>query len=346
MWLTVNRDRDMDVSSIGLTAARLCCYFTLMTLVTGQPWAVDGRKVPYKGEGGHGIEFLVTTNNVTAEVDEDVELICALRNLGPKVVIWKKEGILQPLTVGTFVFTDDERLSTACELKGQDTTCSLKINRVSVDDAGIYFCEVSTNLDVHLKYQIQLNVKERPLLPTKPVVLSGTEYVEKGSRMRLICNATGTEEPPTGIEWFKKGKRLQTNMKKGIEIKQYVYMKTLISILAIHQTDMEDAGDYICRSSHSSKAVNKISVHVLDVSTTNVKREPGAQPCDQTNADGTCSTGIHLQPPNNLGTSSRVDSTLTRTDNVKSGKMASTRLSYALYLCTLLLVSFHLNSRL
>ncbi|XP_013408239.1 cell adhesion molecule 2 [Lingula anatina] len=97
--------------------------------------------------------------NVTVTENKDAILPCSVNHLG-ELIVWKKEGLLQPLTVGNFVFTDDERLSTACELKGQDTKCSLKINRVSVDDAGIYFCEVSTNTDVHLKHQIRLNVED------------------------------------------------------------------------------------------------------------------------------------------------------------------------------------------
>ena len=36
--------------------------------------------------------------------------------------------------------------------------------------------------------------------------MNGTRFVEKGAELYLTCNASGTENPPDGIDWFKNGK--------------------------------------------------------------------------------------------------------------------------------------------
>jgi hypothetical protein len=42
--------------------------------------------------------------------------------------------------------------------------------------------------------------------------VTGTEYVERGSAIQLICNASGRPEPPYNVDWYKVSKRLVNNI--------------------------------------------------------------------------------------------------------------------------------------
>lgn len=96
------------------------------------------------------------------------------------------------------------------------------------------------------------------------VSITGNKVVDKGEKLTLICNATGTTEIPYGIEWWHNSKPLTSRLDKGIRIQTMKdpLKKTLISILTIADSDPENSGDYICRT--SDKEVSEIKVHVLD----------------------------------------------------------------------------------
>lgn len=35
--------------------------------------------------------------------------------------------------------------------------------------------------------------------------MTGTEYVERGAAIQLVCNASGRPEPPYNVDWYKVG---------------------------------------------------------------------------------------------------------------------------------------------
>ena len=92
--------------------------------------------------------------------------------------------------------------------------------------------------------------------------VSGTEYVEKGSMVQLICNATGKPDPPHDVEWFKNGAKINSDAEAGILITKKIDAKVLISVLVIKNSKMRDTGDYICRS--SNRDAGMIKVHILN----------------------------------------------------------------------------------
>ena len=92
--------------------------------------------------------------------------------------------------------------------------------------------------------------------------MSGTEYVELGSQIQLMCNATGKPQPPHDVEWFKDGEKINSNAQTGILITKKIETKVLISVLVIKHSKIDDNGFYICRS--SNKDVGTIKVHVLN----------------------------------------------------------------------------------
>jgi len=42
------------------------------------------------------------------------------------------------------------------------------------------------------------------------IVISGTQFVEKGSQILLTCNVT-SNDPPQSIDWFLDGRKIQTS---------------------------------------------------------------------------------------------------------------------------------------
>ena len=83
------------------------------------------------------------------------------------------------------------------------------------------------------------------------IVITGKDFVEKGEKIVLTCNATGEFFPPEDIDWFKDGSKVKQNQNRGISISKFRISetKTLHSKLEIDHSDMVDSGNYICRSS-------------------------------------------------------------------------------------------------
>lgn len=90
--------------------------------------------------------------------------------------------------------------------------------------------------------------------PFSGIVITGKDFVEKGDRIVLTCNATGEFFPPEDIDWFKDGSKVKQNAYRGISISKFRLSetKTLHSKLEIDHSDMSDSGNYICRSSDIS----------------------------------------------------------------------------------------------
>jgi len=95
----------------------------------------------------------------------------------------------------------------------------------------------------------------------------GNNYVNMGSPLHLVCNATGALRPPETVDWFYKGSRIEQSDVRWdgrVEIlKQESFEgKWYVSELIVDKTYMDDSGDYVCRS--SDLAVNSVKVHILN----------------------------------------------------------------------------------
>ncbi|KAH9494660.1 Hemicentin-1 [Bulinus truncatus] len=174
------------------------------------------------------------------------------------VVIWRRKSDPNPLTIGRRTFVDDERISV--QHVPLQPNWTLIIKQVRLDDAGEYECQVAST-DRHLRRSVFLTVK-------------GKTYVEKGSKIQLMCNVTdyGNDD----IDWFRNGQKLTSNDDKKITIHKRVSMttKTSDSVLEVEAATLEDSGIYVCRSSEMLIDSTRVDVlngtHFSD--TNNVKR--------------------------------------------------------------------------
>jgi len=204
--------------------------------------------------------FTETDRNITAGPGDRAVLKCRVEHLGTKTVTWRKRSEAHPLTIGLFTFVGDTRISV--DFNQRTNEWSLIIQDVKPTDEGLYECQISTKQENLPSYEVKLNVKTVQVL--------GTDYVELGSQIQLMCNATGKPTPPHDVEWYKDDKKINSDAQTGILITKKIETKVLISVLVIKRSKVSDNGLYICRSSNRDSG--HIKVHVLNVSTNNVKR--------------------------------------------------------------------------
>lgn len=216
--------------------------------------------------------FRHTPKNITVGPGQRAVLKCRVENLGTKTVTWKRSDAVHPLTIGLFPFAPDTRISV--DHNQRTNEWSLVIQDVRPLDEGIYQCQISTKNE-HDTYDIRLNVKN--------IQIIGTEYVERGSTIELVCNATGKPEPPHDVEWLKGDGRINSDAANGVIITKKIETKVLVSILVIRQSMMSDSGKYTCRSSNQESET--FEVHVVNVSAvekrgTNAEKTVGASTSD------------------------------------------------------------------
>ena len=96
------------------------------------------------------------------------------------------------------------------------------------------------------------------------ISISGHTHPDKDTPLTLICNASGTIDPPARIDWFKDGQKITADKTKGIELEKRfsIHSRTITSTLRKAKTDMNDAGTYVCRT--SSMQVTSVKVNVLN----------------------------------------------------------------------------------
>lgn len=223
--------------------------------------------------------FNDTPTNLTYYRGDRAILQCSVKNLGTKQIIWKRTDMEHALTVGKFVFVDDPDIDID-NLPHRDEW-NLIIRNVQTRHQGIYECQISTKED--LRRYVQLNVIDSPVPRKEGIVITGKDFVEKGDRIVLTCNATGEFFPPEDIDWFKDGSKVKQNAYRGISISKFRLSetKTLHSKLEIDHSDMSDSGNYICRSSDIS--ITSKPVMVLNAETNPNKRDNPDSGSDSSN---------------------------------------------------------------
>ncbi|XP_041360435.1 junctional adhesion molecule B-like [Gigantopelta aegis] len=214
--------------------------------------------------------FLLTTPNVTATRGQEAVLACAIDNIGPRTVVWRLASDPNPLTIGQLTYVGDKRFHMVHDPLSVEW--NLHIRNVSLDDAGVYECQVSSRTR-SIRKLVLLKVKDAPqeAILTPNITISGTTFVEKGNGMKLTCNATGDGYPPDVMDWFKDGIKLTSDVRRHISIDVSLAERTITSQLAVERADMTDAGTYVCRT--SNRQITSSKVNVLNTETNNHKRD-------------------------------------------------------------------------
>ncbi|XP_022669634.1 uncharacterized protein LOC111263476 isoform X2 [Varroa jacobsoni] len=133
-----------------------------------------------------------TPPQVTAAQGKAVFLPCNVRHLGDRTVSWIRrtvEGGLNVLTVGRFAYTMDQRFQVIHFDNSE--SWALHIKYASLDDSGVYECQVSTTPKI--SRFVRLDVVE-----SRASIIGGPSlYVNGGSVLRLVCFVDGIAAAPT-----------------------------------------------------------------------------------------------------------------------------------------------------
>lgn len=102
------------------------------------------------------------------------------------------------------------------------------------------------------------------MFPFLDVIMSGKDFVSKGTTLFLMCNATGEDYAPDAVNWFINGHIVNHRTMSRVRIYNEVdsFKRTLHSTLEIRRSKMSDKGIYVCRGPDSK--TDKITVHILD----------------------------------------------------------------------------------
>ncbi|XP_041365558.1 zwei Ig domain protein zig-8-like [Gigantopelta aegis] len=237
----------------------LAVHLLMMAALQAYDLGSDGGGVPY---------FNLRPTNLTFHRGDTAILYCSIEHLGTKTVIWRRASDPNPLSIGNLIYVPDSRYSVK-HVK-EEHEWNLVIKNVNPKDEGIYECQISSRAKLIQHVLVRVN----DLNPTvkKAIFVSGTKFVEKGDPIHVVCNASGSDDPPSDLVWFKDGIKITPDAHQKITIDKFKFhpTKTLVSVLDLKHSTMHDAGTYVCRSSNSD--ITSIKVHVLNAGTQNVKR--------------------------------------------------------------------------
>jgi len=192
------------------------------------------------------------SRNVTGVLGKTSYLTCRVKNLGNQTVSWLRHVDTHLLTTGLYTYTQDRRLTAIHRENSEDWV--LEIRDTSLDDQGIYECQVSTTpVRSHI---IHLSV-------AKPVttIHGGVEkHIKYGSKINLTCEVKNYPDKLKYIVWYKNTQSLMNKERYNITmVKSKVGYST--SRLVVSHADLSDTGHYSCSSQAGNS--NDTSIHVI-----------------------------------------------------------------------------------
>lgn len=96
------------------------------------------------------------------------------------------------------------------------------------------------------------------------VRLTGTEYVELGRPIRLLCNASsgGRHDQPYHIAWYFEDRPVDSDVTSGLFITTKFEMRSVHSTVVISRSGARHQGVYECRTSGGD--TDSMAVHILN----------------------------------------------------------------------------------
>ncbi|XP_052099428.1 tyrosine-protein phosphatase non-receptor type substrate 1-like isoform X1 [Mytilus californianus] len=228
-------------------------------------------------------------NNVSFYAGETATLLCSVTGLQTRFVVWRRTSEPNPLTIGDFVYSPDDRITIRrVEDKNE---WNLIIKDVQIADAGVYECAVSSREKYKRLVLLRVNGTSRRLnskglaydkdqdILKSQVLMSGQRFVSKGQTILLTCNATGEDYAPDGVDWFINGHKANHQTMPRVRIYDPVVdnnKRTLLSTLEIRRSIMNDKGIYVCRG--PDQKTSSLTVHILDEEKSSIDKRGDGSP--------------------------------------------------------------------
>ncbi|KAK7476146.1 hypothetical protein BaRGS_00032639, partial [Batillaria attramentaria] len=194
-------------------------------------------------------EFNAVPTTMTFNRGDTARLLCSVRNLGERTVVWRKLPNPNPLTIGLDTWVEDDRLHV--EHVHKHNQWNLIIERVTSADQGDYECQISMK-ERNLRQNIKLEVIDAPKKRNPDIEISGAQFVSSGGVIRLFCNVSSLSDGRQILQWVKDGNILGRHYSDGrisITSLRSPSSPAVSSILKVRDVTVDDSGDYTCRSS-------------------------------------------------------------------------------------------------
>ncbi|XP_018343220.1 PREDICTED: limbic system-associated membrane protein-like [Trachymyrmex septentrionalis] len=185
---------------------------------------------------------------VLAQSGTTAVLPCKITDPGAGTITWVRRRDRQLLTVGTSTHSIDKRFV----VRHSSTDWQLTIRTVTVDDAGIYECQVTS-------HPVQRNFARLKITEAYSIIPGAPDlHVKQGSNLRLECQLMAATEKPLYVFWYRQGRMINYDEEPGVDVK----LTSSGSILTVNKTKLTHEGNYTCVPSNAKAAF--VMVHVIE----------------------------------------------------------------------------------
>ncbi|XP_071633837.1 zwei Ig domain protein zig-8 isoform X2 [Temnothorax longispinosus] len=186
---------------------------------------------------------------VLAQSGTTAVLPCKIPDPGAGTITWVRRRDRQLLTVGTSTHSIDKRFV----VRHSSTDWQLTIRTVTLDDAGIYECQVTS-------HPVQRNFARLKITEAYSIIPGAPDlHVKQGSSLRLECQLMAATERPLYVFWYRQGRMINYDEEPGVDVK----LTSSGSILTVNKTKLTHDGNYTCVPSNAKAA--SVMVHVIEV---------------------------------------------------------------------------------
>lgn len=192
------------------------------------------------------------SGNVTGVVGRTSHLACRVKNRANQTVSWVRHKDTHLLTAGLYEYTQDPRISAIHRSNSEDWV--LEIRQTSIQDAGVYGCQVSTT--PVRSHQVHLSVAE----PITTIHGGLERHIKYGSLINLTCEIRDYPDKLNFVIWYRNQKSLVKNPRYNISLIESRPNLT-VSRLIVQAADQSDTGNYACSSDAGSS--NITAIHVI-----------------------------------------------------------------------------------
>ncbi|EZA57120.1 Neuronal growth regulator [Ooceraea biroi] len=184
---------------------------------------------------------------VLAQSGSVAVLPCKITDPGAGTITWVRRRDRQLLTVGTSTHSIDKRFV----VRHSSTDWQLMIRTVTMEDAGIYECQVTS-------HPVQRNFARLKITEAYSIIPGAPDlHVKQGSSLRLECQLMAATEKPLYVFWYRQNRMINYE-EPGVDVK----LTLNGSILTVNKTKLTHDGNYTCTPSNARPA--SIMVHVIE----------------------------------------------------------------------------------
>uniref|UniRef100_A0A6A7G765 Lachesin isoform X1 n=1 Tax=Hirondellea gigas TaxID=1518452 RepID=A0A6A7G765_9CRUS len=240
--------RATDAWSNGLSQRELKGYSALAASESNLPPLFGGPPPVYPTTSTEPPVFQQENNTeLHSQIGTTAVLHCPTEHVGENTVSWVRRRDYHLLTVGTVVYSSDQRFSVRYISSEKDW--QLHIRYVQKRDEGMYECQIATHPPISLLSTLHV-------VEATSEILGGPEkYMTVGSSLRLVCVLRKNTQPPSYVFWYHGDSMINYDSHVKVDTSGEV------SVLFLDAVGPQSSGNYSCVPSNTQSSY--IHVHVL-----------------------------------------------------------------------------------